>query len=558
MSRLPHNKPRSPDETAAYARAWLRADPDPTTRLELAGLLGSGHDAELDDRFNSRIVFGTSGLRGPRGAGPNRMNRLVIAHAVTAIMRHLSPPTVVIGYDARHQARDYANEAAAMVADQGGLALVMPEPLPTPVMVYAFRHYGADAGLIITASHNPADDAGCKVYLGDGAQLVPPHDRQIEQLMADLADPPIYPHAGQGGQVSRVRSKVIDSYLDVVVPDKPHPAIGDLRVAYTALHGVAGHVFCEAMTRIGASAFVVEGQFAPDPDFPTVVFPNPEEPRSLDAVIAKAVEVDADVALANDPDGDRLGVVVPEGDHWLQLNGDQIGILLGDYCLRHSSGPGRVTAATAVSSRMLSVLSAAHDVPFIETLHGFKYVARAADDQLETRLLFGYEPALGYAVNGTIRDKDGISAAIVFLSLMAEQRSVGKSVLHRLDELAVEHGVHTTAQLAIWFEGLGAPQRMSRAMDAVRANPPASIDGRIISTTTDFRDQADMLRFDLEDGSRVQLRPSGTEPKLKAYIELVKPVGPGERVADVRAKAQAERENLVAEVRLMLAEYGAS
>lgn len=557
MSRSNSSRGRSPDATATYARKWLEADPDPETRLELAAMLGSNREAELADCFNSRIVFGTSGLRGKRGPGPNRINRLVIAQAVAAIMRHLNPATVVIGYDARHGARQLADEAAAMVAEHGGLALVMPEPLPTPVMAYAFRHYSSDAGLIITASHNPADDSGCKVYSGDGAQLVPPHDRQIEQLMADLADPPVHPHPSQGGQVSRVRSKVIDSYLDVVSPVEPNPEISEIRVAYTPLHGVAGPVFTEAMKRIGAQLFCVESQFDPDPDFPTVTMPNPEEPRALDAVIAKAVEVDADVVFANDPDGDRLGVVVPDGDRWLQLNGDQIGVLLGDYCLRHSSGPGRVTASTAVSSRMLSVLSAAHGVQFIETLHGFKYVARAADDQLETRLIFGYEPALGYAVEGSIRDKDGISAAIAFLELMAEQRALGKSVLQRLDELSAEHGVHSTAQLAVWFQGLGAPVRMEETMQSIRSAPPTSFRGRDVIELTDFTEQANMLRFDLADGSRVQLRPSGTEPKLKAYIEVVSEVGDGESVADVRAQAHVEREGFIEEVRRLLTAHGA-
>ncbi len=558
MTRSNNRRSRNVEETASYARKWLEADPDPDTRLELAALLGNnaedGHD-QLADCFNSRIIFGTSGLRGQRGPGPNRINRLVIAQAVAAIMRHLSPATVVIGYDARHSARQFADEAAAMVAEHGGLALVMPEPLPTPVMAYAFRHYGSDAGLIMTASHNPAEDSGCKVYLGDGAQLVPPHDRQIEQIMADLADPPVHPHPSQGGQVSRVRSKVIDSYLDVVTPETPRPGIADLRVAYTPLHGVAGPVFKQAMERIGAQLFTVENQFAADPDFPTVALPNPEEPRALDAVIAKAVEVDADVVFANDPDGDRLGVVLPDKDRWLHLNGDQIGVLLGDYCLRHSSGPGRVTASTVVSSRMLSMLSAAHDVEYVETLHGFKYVARAADGQLETRLIFGYEPALGYTVQA-IRDKDGISAAIAFLELMAEQRALGKSVLDRLDELSIEHGVHSTAQLAVWFHGLGAPHRMAETMRSIREDPPTSFGDRAVAELTDFIDQTDMLRFDLVDGSRVQLRPSGTEPKLKAYIELVSEVG-DQQVADVRALAHAEREGLVEQVRELLAAHGA-
>ncbi len=547
---------RTPEQTAAYAGAWLQADPDPATKRQLADLLQVGDHAELSDRFNSRITFGTSGLRGPRGVGPNRMNRLVIAQATAAIMRQLRPATVVIGYDGRHLARDFADEAAAMVADQGGMALVMAEPLPTPVMAHAFRYYGADAGLIITASHNPGPDSGCKVYLGDGAQLVPPYDRQIEAVMAELADPPTLPHPGLGGQVSRARGQVVENYLDVIVPADPSPGLAELSVAYTAMHGVAGRVFAEAMRRINTTLHVVDSQFDPDPDFPTVEFPNPEEPRAVDAVTALAAEVDADVAFSNDPDGDRLGIAVPDSDGWRQLSGDQIGVLLGDFALRSTSGPGRITACTAVSSRLLSQVAAAHEVQHVETLHGFKYVARAADDQLETRLIFGYEPALGYAVHDTIRDKDGISAAVAFLELMAELRADQRTVLDRLDELAVEHGLHTTDQIAVWFDGLGSRQRMAAVMDSIRANPPSVIDGRTVTSVTDFAERANMLRFDLDDGSRVQFRPSGTEPKLKAYLELVTEVSTD--IASARLEAENARQQLVAEVREILATHGAS
>ncbi|MEE9416808.1 MAG: hypothetical protein V3V01_16110, partial [Acidimicrobiales bacterium] len=315
----------------------------------------------------------------------------------------------------------------------------------------------------------------------------------------------------------------------------------------------AGAVFVKSMERLGVTLEIVASQFAPDPDFPTVEFPNPEEPRSLDALVATAAGIDAEVAFANDPDGDRLGVVVPDGDGWRQLNGDQIGVLLGDYCLRNSEGEGRLTAATTVSSRMLAAISATHDVEFVETMHGFKYVARAADDRLETRLIFGYEPALGYAVNDTIRDKDGISAAITFLALVAELKADQKSVLDRLDELAIEHGVHSTTQVVSWFDGLGALGRMADFMRAVRNDPPSEIGGRQVVQLTDFAGRADMLRFDLEDGSRVQLRPSGTEPKLKAYIELVRSVGDGNDLALVRERTEADRTELAESVRSLLA-----
>lgn len=553
FSRSQRPPSRTADATAAYARAWLRADPDPSTRTQLLSLLSKGEEAELADHFNSRITFGTSGLRGPRGAGPNRMNRLLIAQATSAIMRHLRPSTVVIGFDARHGAREFADEAAAMVAEHGGLALVMPEALPTPVMAHAIRYYSADAGMIITASHNPMSDSGCKVFLGDGAQLVEPHDRQIEQLMAELADPPVHPHPGLGGQVSRVRNRVVDTYMDSIMAAGEDLRGLDLTVAYTPLHGVAGAIFVEAMERIGVGLTVVASQFEPDPDFPSVEFPNPEEPRSLDALVATAAGVDADVAFANDPDGDRLGVVIPDSGSWRQLNGDQIGVLLGDHCLRNTDGAGRLTAATAVSSRMLASISAAHDVEYVETMHGFKYVARAADDRMETRLIFGYEPALGYAVNDTIRDKDGISAAVAFLALVAELKSNGQTVLDRLDELAIEHGVHSTTQVVSWFNGLGARRRMQDFMSGVRADPPTEIGGRRVVELTDFEGQANMLRFDLADGSRVQLRPSGTEPKLKAYVELVSPVGAASQLVAVRASAEADRAELVAGVEELFA-----
>jgi phosphomannomutase len=524
----------------AAARAWLKVDPDPDTRAELESLLSrrapdrEAVAAALADRFGDHLRFGTAGLRGALGGGPNRMNRVVVRRAISGIMATLpAGATIVIGFDARRNSEQFAADTAAIVAGRGGRAIVLPGPLPTPVLAFSVRYYGAHAGVMVTASHNPAGDNGYKVYLADGAQLIPPHDAQIEQaILAEPLPPKKLPKPRDGGRIDQVGDEIIEAYLDRVLEDfVPVPGVADLKVAYTALHGVAYDVVRRALARVGIEPVPVPSQRDPDPRFPTVAFPNPEEPGAMDAVVELAGEIGADIALANDPDGDRLCVAVPIDGHFRVLRGDELGVLLGDYRLRTTSGSDRLVVSTVVSSSLLGKLAAAAGVHYVETLTGFKWVVRPAIEDPTLHFVFGYEEALGYAVHEAVRDKDGITAALAAVNMTALWRSAGLSLLDRLEELGRAFGHHLTGSASVRFEGPSASGSMSASMLGLRAHPPLSLAGREVVEVIDYLHTdtglppTDLLRFVLADGSRAQIRPSGTEPKLKVYVELVLPPG---------------------------------
>ncbi|HEV8299121.1 MAG TPA: phospho-sugar mutase, partial [Acidimicrobiales bacterium] len=509
------------------ARHWLAVDPDDDTRAELDRVLASDDAAALADRFGDRLHFGTAGLRGALGAGPNRMNRIVVRQAAAGLESTLPPgATVVIGFDARHKSDVFARDSAQIIAARGGRAVLLPGPLPTPILAFATRHLGADAGVMVTASHNPPGDNGYKVYLADGAQLVPPHDVQIEAAIVASGLPArALPPASAGGDVVHYERDIVGEYLDAVMPGaRAEPEVAGLKVVYTPLHGVGRDVLLRALVRIGCSPMVVSSQGSPDPDFPTVAFPNPEEPGAMDAALALARQLGADVVLANDPDADRLAVAVPSRGHWRQLTGDEAGALLAEHRLRTTSGADRLVVTTVVSSSLLGKIAATHGVRYAETLTGFKWVVRPAIDDPTSRFVFGYEEALGYAVNDVVRDKDGITAAVEFLRLLAALRREERNVDAMLDRLAEEYGRHLTAQASMRFDGRGALERMTTYMAKLRAAPPASIGRRAVVSVTDYLapgtglPPSDILRIALDDGSRVMLRPSGTEPKLKAYV----------------------------------------
>jgi phosphomannomutase len=514
------------------AQQWLAVDPDPDTRAELTALLEHDDDAALADRFGERLLFGTAGLRGALGAGPNRMNRVVVRQAAMGLMQTLDVgATVVIGFDARHNSDVFAEDTAAIVASQGGHAVLLPGPLPTPVLAFAIRHLGAAAGVMVTASHNPPADNGYKVYLSDGAQLVPPHDTEIEAAIEAVGLPPVdLPMPADGGRIERYEGDIVFDYLDAITDSVlPDPVLAGLRVVYTPLHGVGRDVFLRALVRLGCSPVVVSSQGDPDPDFPTVVFPNPEEPGAMDAALALARKIDADVVIANDPDADRMAVAVPAGGEWRQLTGNQVGALLAEHLLATTSGDDRLVVTTVVSSSLLAKQAARYGVRHAETLTGFKWVVRPALRDPSARFLFGYEEALGYAVNDIVRDKDGISAAVVFLQMLARLRRAGSDAVGELERIAATYGRHLTAQVSVRFEGPGALERMTERMAELRADPPTSVGPHAIEHTVDYLSdgtglpQSDILRFDVAGGGRVMLRPSGTEPKLKIYVELVVP-----------------------------------
>ena len=497
--------------------------------------------------------------------GPNRMNRAVVRAATAAVASWLlgpgsaAPGSVVVGCDARHRSAEFAGEVAGVLAGAGIAVHVLPLPCPTPLLAFAVRHLGAAAGVMVTASHNPAADNGYKLYLSDGAQVIPPADAEIEQLIAGLGPLSQVPVAGAGSPlITRHGDEVARAYLDAVVaaaaaPGPGRPVRASLNVVYTPMHGVAGDLMLRALRQAGfAPPHVVAAQAEPDPDFPTVAFPNPEEPGALDLALADARRLGADLMVASDPDGDRLAVAVPDPDAgWRVLTGDQVGALLGASLIRASligaswlertgAGPGsyaaagaRLVASTVVSSTLLSKIAAAAGVRYAETLTGFKWIVRAADGVPGARFVFGYEEALGYAVGDVVRDKDGIGAALAMLRLAETAKSEDRSVLDVYDDLERAHGVHLTSQLTL------RTADQARVMSELRSSPPAAFGDEPVSGLTDLAGspaadgaagapgvpvpRADVLIFRLP-GARVVLRPSGTEPKIKCYIEITEPL----------------------------------
>src|SRR5450631_1048088 len=446
----------APQDLIDRAAAWRDDDPDEKTRAELGALVeavASGDveaGADLENRFAGMLEFGTAGLRGAMGAGPNRMNRSIVIRAAAGLPAYLlesSPePLVVIGFDARHSSDVFARDTAAVVVAAGGRAMVLPRPLPTPVLAFAIRHLGASAGVMVTASHNPARDNGYKVYLGDGIQIVAPSDARIAAHIAQVGLVADVPRSGSGW--TTMNDGVLEAYLNaasaVVAPGSPR----ELCVVHTALHGVGSEVVVSAFARAGFSApIVVASQSEPDPDFPTVSFPNPEEPGAIDAALALAARVHPDIVLANDPDADRCAVAVPDPaaatvDNpagWRMLHGDEVGALLGAHILSRGVSHDAVFASSIVSSRLLAAMAARAGIKHEETLTGFKWISRVEG------LRYGYEEAIGYCVDPRqVRDKDGISAALMLAEMAAGLRAQGRGLLDVLDDLSLRHGVHAT------------------------------------------------------------------------------------------------------------------
>ena len=517
------------------AQSWLDDDPDPRTRAELAALLGRGDLAalaDLADRFDGMLQFGTAGLRGAMGAGSNRMNRAVVIRAAAGLTAYLlerhPAPRVVIGYDARHRSADFARDTAAVVTAAGGEALLFASALPTPVLAFAIRHLGANAGVMVTASHNPPQDNGYKVYLDDGSQIVPPADADIAAHIAHVATVLSVPRADAGWHV--LGDDVLDAYLHSVAGVVAAGSPRELSVVHTPLHGVGRDVVLAAFERAGfAPPYVVPSQAEPDPDFPTVAFPNPEEPGAIDAALDCARERGADLVIANDPDADRCAVAVPDpvaDGGWRMLSGDEVGVLIGAHLLDRGVDADAVFACSIVSGRLLAALCRAAGVSHVQTLTGFKWIARVPG------LRYGYEEALGYCVDPkSVRDKDGVSAALLVAELAATCQAEGRTLLDVLDDLARAHGVHLTGQYAARVSDLSL---IEGAMTRLRSAPPLAFADVKVACCDDLLEGSgdlpptDGLRYDLADGSRVVVRPSGTEPKIKAYLEAVVPVLAGD------------------------------
>ncbi|WP_432542444.1 phospho-sugar mutase [Kineococcus sp. SYSU DK002] len=533
---------------ADRVRAWIEDDPEPRDRAELQALLDDGSApalADLADRFSGPLEFGTAGLRGVVGAGPHRMNRAVVQRAAAGLGAWLTGrferPRVVVGLDARNGSREFADDSAAVLTAAGCEVLLLPGPLPTPVLAFAVRHLGADAGVMVTASHNPARDNGYKVYLGGratgpegrGVQIVAPVDAEIAAEIAAVGPLAELPRAQDGWTV--LGADVVEDYLAAITA-AVRPAAGrDPRVVVTAMHGVGNDVLVEALRRSGfTDVHPVPEQAEPDPAFPTVPFPNPEEPGALDRAVALAGRVGADVVLAVDPDADRCCVAVPGPGGFTQLSGDDLGRVLGEEL----AAPGAVLACSVVSSQALARVAARRGARFASALTGFKWIARVPG------LTFGYEEAIGYCVAPeVVRDKDGISASLLVAGVVRRELTAGRTLLDVLDDLDRADGVHLTAPVTLRVEDLAL---IPAAMDRLRTAPPAQLGGSPVTSVEDLADgldglpPTDGLRFRTADGTRVVVRPSGTEPKLKCYCEVVADVGGG----DLAAVREAARERL--------------
>ncbi|MFC8830036.1 phospho-sugar mutase [Streptomyces sp. NPDC057137] len=525
----------------ARAEAWLAEDPDSDTRSELRKLIDSGDPDALAERFSGTLQFGTAGLRGELGAGPMRMNRSVVVRAAAGLAAYLKATgqgggLVVVGYDARHKSADFARDTAAVMTGAGLRAAVLPRPLPTPVLAFAIRHLGAVAGVEVTASHNPPRDNGYKVYLGDGSQIVPPMDGRIAAEIDAVGPLDSVARPEDGWEV--LGDEVLTAYLERTDAVLSAGSARTARVVHTALHGVGTETLNAAFARAGFPAPVpVAEQAEPDPDFPTVAFPNPEEPGAMDLAFATARRAAPDIVIANDPDADRCAVAVPDaeaGSGWRMLRGDEVGALLAAHLV--NKGATGVFAESIVSSSLLGRIAEAAGVGYEETLTGFKWIARVDG------LRYGYEEALGYCVDPDgVRDKDGITAALLVAELASELKERGRGLTDLLDDLALAHGLHATDQLSARVRDLSL---ITRAMDRLRDHPPTTLAGLTVTSTEDLSEGAsglpptDGLRYHLDGAyrARVIVRPSGTEPKIKCYLEAVIPVPNAGDLPSARAR----------------------
>lgn len=552
------------------ARAWLAQDVDPATAHQLKELIDQAPQnpqarRELADCFSSRLAFGTAGLRGALGPGPNRMNRVLVLQAAAGLAAYLTARgggSVVIGYDARHNSDVFARDTAAVMSGAGIAAMVLPEPLPTPVLAFAIRELGAAAGVMVTASHNPPQDNGYKVYLGDGSQIVPPADEEISEQIDRVAATMSISDIAIGENWITLDDAILMAYVQATANLIVNPPAVHARVVYSAMHGVGGRVMNKVCAKAGFPVPApVDLQFDPDPDFPTVAFPNPEEPGAIDLSLISARENDADIVIANDPDADRCAVAVPSGEldaegmpAWRMLRGDEVGSLLAWWIIQRGAAHGAsragtdspVMAQSLVSGQQLKAIAKAAGIEYRQTLTGFKWIGRIPS------LIYGYEEALGYCVDPlTVKDKDGISAALLVIELASHLKSQGRTLRDALDDLAREHGVYATDQVSARVSDLAA---IPRIMKTLRLNPPSAIGGIPVTQFTDLElgstelPPTDGLLFALAGGARVIVRPSGTEPKVKCYLQSVEQVQAGD-LSGARDRAQAVLSALATDVR---------
>jgi len=513
------------DSLVAEVQAWIADDPDPVTASQLQKWLDTDNESEIHASFNGFLQFGTAGLRGPNRPGPSGMNRAVVGRAASGIVSYMKErnlTSVVIGRDARYGSEDYTFETAEIMSGAGMKVFVLPRPLPTPVLAFATNELGCDVGIMVTASHNPPQDNGYKVYLGGtvdgieyrGSQIVSPTDVSIAQKIDAITSLKAQP---RGKEWTVLGEEIIEKYIarTAALATKP----GSLRIVYTAMHGVGTETLERVFQKAGfASPILVDAQAAPDPDFPTVAFPNPEEPGAIDLALETARTFDADLVIANDPDADRCAAAVKDpATGWRMLRGDELGAILGESIARKTNSG--IFANSIVSSSILKKIAEHYNLEFKETLTGFKWLAKIKG------LTFGYEEALGYAVDAkTVNDKDGISAAITLAQIATDLAADGKTLLHLLDEIWARHGFHATEQISIRLNDLS---KVAVILSGLRNNPPQNISGRTVTSIDDLAAPSDGLpptdglRIWLDGGVRIIIRPSGTEAKMKCYIEVI-------------------------------------
>jgi phosphomannomutase len=567
---------KNTEQLIAEARAWIAGDPDETTRAELQALVDGAKIDELAERMAAPLEFGTAGLRGVVGAGENRMNRAVVIRATRGLADYLLAREtdarilpVVVGYDGRLTSRQFAEDTVAVLVAAGVPVRFFDAPVPTPIVAFAARQLSATAAIVVTASHNPPEYNGYKVYASNAAQIVPPVDTEIAARVAAVgpaqdvkrADGAMRGHA----KAERVPDSMFERYwmeLDAVRPRGA--ADKNFRIVYTPMHGVGLRFARPALERAGYGQLsVVAEQAEPDGNFPTVRFPNPEEPGALDLARALAERSKAELILANDPDADRLAVCVPTvTGRWVQLTGNQVGVLLADFVLEHAAKtPTPLVIESIVSSPMLASIAKAYGARFDQTLTGFKWIWNAALD-LEAkggaRFVFGFEEALGYSVGHIVRDKDGISAAVLFADLAARCKAGGESVIERLARLYKRHGLWVSLQKSVVRPGTEGHAEIEAAMKRLGVSPPSELGGRKVTAAEDFRaggalrarwlPDTELIVLELDGKSRVLVRPSGTEPKLKIYVDLCAELGPGETVSGREDSARAEAETIAEQV----------
>jgi phosphomannomutase len=512
-------------ELRAEVQAWIADDPDPKTAAELTALLESSDEKTLKTYFSGFLQFGTAGLRGPVGPGPSCMNRAVVgrtAAGIASYMKERGMNRVVIGRDARYGSEDFTNESAEIFAGAGFEVFVLPRPLPTPVLAFATQYLKCDVGVMVTASHNPPQDNGYKVYIGPSAdgigyassQIITPTDSLIAKEIASIGSLSSTP---RGKSWTVIEEELISEYVrrTALIATKP----GDLKIVYTAMHGVGTEIAQRVFNHAGfATLILVDEQCTPDPDFPTVAFPNPEEPGAIDLALKKARDFGADLVIANDPDADRCAAAVNDPKvGWRMLRGDELGIIFGEWIARtYSHGS---FANSIVSSSALSKVAAHYSIDFKEVLTGFKWIAKVED------LAFGYEEAIGYAVDSeTVNDKDGISAALLLAHIASELKAQGLTLLDLLDQVWARHGFHGTEQISIRVAEMS---RITQLLAGIRKNPPTHIAGKAVLSIDDLAEPkdglppTDGLRLWIDGGIRMIVRPSGTEAKMKCYLEVI-------------------------------------